>query len=432
MSLTSRAFTLIALTIVLTIIGLWTEDETLRGLWRYPAAFILLGLAVEGLMLRHRRFSMSVEVAPRAYLGRPLSGRITLANRDPAPLIVEYAAAAARGIKAPSGTRILRAPGRGIAQDAVTFVPGRLGPATWPAIRARVLGVFGLAWWSRILPQEARVAVAPDLLGAARQRATSADTGALAGRARGSGAELHQLREYRPGDPLHRIDWKASARRAGLITREFTEDQHLDVIIALDAGRSSRLAAGDLDRLGAFANVAARFAEHAVAHDDRVGLVVYADQVRGVVPPSRGRGAVVRIRACLEGVVGATTESSPLAAALRIRSIARQRSLVVMLTDLDDITTGGELVRAVRLLQMKHLVIVAGIALPDIEELALAPAREWVDPFQALAAREWQARSRAHLKSLRSAGTPVVTARPAEFESSILSYYTRLRRDHRV
>lgn len=432
MSLTPRGFTLIALTFVLAIVGLWTDDLTLRGLWRVPAALILLGLAIEGVTLRRRRFSMSVNVAPRAYLGRPLSGHISLANQDRMPMTVEYAAAAGRGMGAPPGTRIVHAAAEETAHDPVTFVPGRLGTAAWPAIRARILGSLGLAWWSRVLPQQARVAVAPDLLGAAQQRAASADSGAMAGRARGSGAELHQLREYRPGDPLHRIDWKASARRAGLVTREFTEDQHLDVIIALDAGRSSRLAAGDLDRLGAFANVAARFAEHAVAHDDRVGLVVYAEKVHGVVPPSRGQAAVMRIRACLEGIVGAATESSPLAAALRIRSIARQRSLIVMLTDLDDVTTGGELVRAVKLLQMKHLVIVAGIALSDVEELALTPARDWADPYRALAAREWQARTRAHLKSLRSAGTPVVAARPAEFESSILSYYTRLRRDHRV
>jgi len=432
MSLTTRALALIALTFALAIIGVWTEDATLRGLWRIPAALILLGLAAEGMLLRRRHFSMAVDVAPRAYLGRPLSACMKLENRDRSPLTVEYAVAAPRGMAAPLGTRIVRASGEETAFDPLVFVPGRLGTAVWPAIRARIFGTFGLASWSRVIAQEARVAVAPDLLGAVAQRATSADTGALAGRARGSGAELHQLREYRPGDPLHRIDWKASARRAGLVTREFTEDQHLDVIIALDAGRSSRLSAGSLDRLGAFANVAARFAEHAIAHDDRVGLVVYAERVQAVVPPNRGRAAVMRIRASLEGVSSAAMESSPLAAALRIRSIARQRSLVVLLTDLDDVTTGGELARAVRLLQMKHLVIVAGVTLPDVEELAFAPAAEWADPYRSLAAREWQARSRAHLKSLRIAGTPVIAARPAEFESAILSYYARLRRDRRI
>jgi uncharacterized protein (DUF58 family) len=432
MNLSARALVLIALTVALAIVGMWTTDATLRGLWKLPAALILLGLALESMLLRRRPFSLSVDIAGRGYLGRPMNAFMTLENRSRAPLTVEYAIDAPRGIKAPGGTRTLRAAGKETVRDPLVVVPGKLGASSWPAIRARILGTFGLASWSRVIAQQTSVAIAPDLLGAAAQRVSSAESGALAGRARGSGAELYQLREYRPGDPLHRIDWKASARRAGLVTREFTEDQHLDVIIALDAGRSSRLAAGELDRLGAFANVAARFAEHAVLHDDRVGLIVYADRVQGVVPPSRGHAAVTRIRSCLEGVTVAALESSPLAAALRIRSIARQRSLIVMLTDLDDVTTGGELSRAVRLLQMKHLVIVAGIALHEVEELALAPAEKWADPYRALAAREWQTRTRAHLKSLRSAGTPVVVARPAEFESAVLSYYARLRRDRRV
>lgn len=432
MSLSARAFALITLTFLLAIIGLWTDDATLRGLWRIPAALILLGFAVEGFLLRRRRFSLAVDVAPRGYLGKAMNARMTLDNQDRSPLAVEYAPAAPGGMVAPTATRVLRAAATEVAHEPLVLMPRKLGAATWPAIRTRVLGTFGLAWWSRQVAQTAAVAIGPDLLGSAAQRAANADQGALAGRARGAGAELHQLREYRPGDPLHRIDWKASARRAGLVTREFTEDQHLDVIIALDAGHSSRLAAGGLDRLGTFANVAARFAEHAVAHDDRVGLIVYAERVQWAVPPARGRAAVIRVRHCLEGIGTTLTESSPLAAALRIRSLARHRSLVVMLTDLDDVTTGGELARAVRLLQMKHLVVVAGLAVPEIDELAIAPAEGWTDPYRSLAAREWQARSRAQLKSLRGAGTPVIEARPVDLEAAILSYYARLRRDRRI
>lgn len=432
MSLSARAFALITLTILLAIVGLWTEDAILRGLWRIPAALILLGLAAEGFLLRRRRFSLAVEVAPRGFLGRPMHARVTLDNRDRMPLAVQYAPAAPSGMAAPTATRILRAAGSEVAHEPLPLMPRKLGAASWPAIRTRVLGTFGLAWWSRQLAQTAAVTIGPDLLGAVAQRSANADQGALAGRARGAGAELHQLREYRPGDPLHRIDWKASARRAGLVTREFTEDQHLDVIIALDAGHSSRLAAGGLDRLGTFANVAARFAEHAVAHDDRVGLVVYAERVQWAVPPARGRAAVIRVRSCLEGISHTLAESSPLAAALRIRSLARHRSLVVMLTDLDDVATGGELARAVRLLQMKHLVVVAGVTVPEIDELALAPAQAWTDPYRSLAAREWQTRSRAQLKSLRGAGTPVIAARPLDLEAAILGYYARLRRDRRI
>src|SRR5262245_63646195 len=77
----------------------------------------------------------------------------------------------------------------------------------------------------------------------------------------GAGSELHQLRSYVPGDALARIDWKATARTRKLITREFSEDQHLDVLVAIDAGRLSRVRAGRLDRFGLYANIAARFAE---------------------------------------------------------------------------------------------------------------------------------------------------------------------------
>lgn len=432
MSFSARAFALIALTVLLAIVGLWSEDPTVRGLWRVPAALILLGVAIEGVLLRRRRFDLSIRVEPRAYLGRSLTARTLLANASRAPLAVEYAVTAPRGIVAPADTRILRAPARDSVHESFSMIPKRLGAAAWPALRARILGVFGLVWWSRQIPQQARLEVAPDLLGAAAQRAASAGEGTTAGRARGSGAELHQLRPYQPGDPLHRIDWKASARRAGLVTREFTEDQHLDVVVALDAGRSSRLTAGALDRLGTFANVAARFAEHAIAHDDRVGLVVYAERVLSLVPPTRGQAAVMRVRAALESIAHSNAESSPLAAALRIRSLARQRSLIVLLTDLDDVTTGGELARAVRLLQMKHLVIVAGVAVPEIDELAAARAVDWHDPYRVLAAREWQARTRAQLASLRSAGTPVIAARPPDLEAAILAYYAKLRRDRRV
>src|SRR5207244_2832953 len=84
----------------------------------------------------------------------------------------------------------------------------------------------------------------------ARVRPRGLAGGARPRRVAGAGAELHQLRGYVRGDPLARIDWKATARAGALVTREFSEDQHLDILVAIDAGRFSRVRAGALDRLG--------------------------------------------------------------------------------------------------------------------------------------------------------------------------------------
>src|SRR5262249_21828909 len=153
-------------------------------------------------------------------------------------------------------------------------------------------------------------------------------------------------------------------------TREFSEDQHLDVLVAVDAGRFSRVRAGRLDRFGLYANVAARFAEIVVPNDDRIGMLVFADRPVAVCAPDRGLPAIMRMRRTLERLRVPPAESDPLAAAIRIRGMLKHRGLVVLLTDLDDASVADQLVRAVRLLSPPHLVVLAGIQSAEISELA--------------------------------------------------------------
>ena len=241
-----------------------------------------------------------------------------------------------------------------------------------------------------------------------------------------------QLRDYRVGDPLHLIDWKATARAGRLVSRDFAEDQHLDIIVAIDAGRASALRAGALDRLGHFANVAARFAQYATAQDDRVGLVIFADRPLAALAPGRGAGAVVRIRAALASMKTVQAESNPLNAALRIRALAPHRTLVVMLTDLDDATAAGQLVSAARLLLPKHLPLIAGLSSRQIEALAHASPRTWLDPYESLAAQEYCARLERNVRALHALGAPAVLAHPDQIEHAVFNAYADFRRRRRV
>src|SRR6185503_12992392 len=224
----------------------------------------------------------------------------------------------------------------------------------------------------------------------------------------GAGSELHQLRDYVHGDPLARIDWKATARTRNLVSREFSEDQHLDVLVMLDAGRFSRVRAGRLDRFGLYANVAARFAEVVTPNDDRIGLVVFSDRMLAQCPPDRGMAAIMRIRRTLEHLSVQAAESDPVAAAARIRSMLKHRTLIVLLTDLDDAAVAEQLARAVRLLSPPHLVVIAGVQSVEINELARRDARSWRDPWIALAAQEHESRASAQRALLRRLGAPVI------------------------
>ena len=431
MHLARRGYVLVLLTAVLAIVAVWSDDSQLRWWWRMPAAALLLGLAAESVWAQRRLPLATLAVAPRAYLGRALEAAFTFANGARRPLTLEYALLTPPGFAPREQVRRVVAPARGSVADRVTLLPVRLGAQSWPALPARLLGPFALAWWSRRLAVEAQVVVAPDALRrVVRTRGMAG--GARARRVVGAGAELHQLRGYLPSDPLARIDWKASVRAGSLVTREYSEDQHLDVLVAVDAGRLSRLRCGALDRFGLYGNIAARLAEVATQHDDRIGLIVYADRVLAIRPPARGLAATIGVRHALERSGVQAAESDPTAAAVTIRGLLRHRALVILLTDLDDASVAHQLARAVRLLAPPHLVLVAGVQSGEIGQLARSYARDWLDPYVGIAAAEHEARTVGQRALLAQLGAPVVAAPAARLEEELFARYEALRRARRI
>ncbi|HVN46509.1 MAG TPA: DUF58 domain-containing protein [Steroidobacteraceae bacterium] len=431
MHLAWRSYLLVIITAVIAVAGIWSSEPALPRLWHLSGALLLLGLAVEGLAVRRLLPRTRIDTATPAFLGRRQPGAVVFENSSQRMLTLEYAPATPAGFEAPVEPRRLRLPPRSVRQDPLSLLPVRLGPQLWPHLPARLRGPLSLAWWDVSLAPQAHAAVAPDTLrGSARVSGFAA--GSRARPSAGAGQELYQLRGYAAGDPLTRIDWKATARTGELVSREYSEDQHLDILIAIDAGRLSRVRAGALDRLGLYCNAAARLAEIVTHNDDRIGLMVYAERVLVSCPPARGLGAVMRLRAALARLLAQGAESDPIAAAISMRKLLRQRALIILLTDLDDATIAAALARAVRLLAPPHLVLVAGIHSGEIETLARGAAQCWEDPWIALAAAEHEARAARQRSLLQRLGAPVAAAPAERLEATLLQRYEALRRSRRI
>ena len=432
MHLAERGYALVVLTAILAIAGTWASDPAFSGLWYLPAGLLLAGLAVEGLLIRRTFIRAEIETASRALLGREQGATYAFRNESSRPVTLQFATAVPAGIEAEERTHVIRAPRGGVGRERISLLPVQLGVQLWPEIPARVLGRLGLAWWGRSLQPAQSISVAPDTLRTPRRRPTGRTTGMRPRRTVGAGSELHQLREYVQGDPLSRIDWKATARTGRFITREFTEDQHLDVLVAIDAGRLSRVRAGKLDRFGLYSNIAARLAEVVTPNDDRVGLVVFADRTLAVCAPERGAPAIMRIRHTLENLNVEAAESDPVAAAVCIRWMLKHRTLVIVLTDLDDAAVAEQLARSVRLLSPPHLVVVAGVHSAEIAALAHREPASWRDPWIALAAQEHEIRATAQRLLLRKLGAPVIATKEELLEQAVFAEYESLRRSRRV
>ncbi len=109
-----------------------------------------------------------------------------------------------------------------------------------------------------------------------------------AGKQRGDGTSLRELREHQPGDPFRRIAWRATARRGKLLVREFEREERDVVWILLDV--SVELWSGPLGRapLDLFIDEAAAYVSRHLTRGDRVGLAIFANGPRVVLPPDSG------------------------------------------------------------------------------------------------------------------------------------------------
>lgn len=105
----------------------------------------------------------------------------------------------------------------------------------------------------------------------------------------GGGTELHDLREYIPGDPPKMIAWKASARREVLITKEYENDVPVRCVLFLDASNGMRLGDPGNTNLARAAGIGAAVAQAAAATRDIVGLTVFDENTTTVMKPARTR-----------------------------------------------------------------------------------------------------------------------------------------------
>lgn len=430
MSLQPAALSVILLVGLLAIAGQW--NDALSRWWCLPAGLLLLGLAYEAAVISRCRIQLRLITAERWLLGRPQQMQFAFRQDARAALAIQAALSAPAEIAAEPRVETLRIARERESAVSLEAAARRLGRFPWPAPAIRIGGPLRLAWWPGRVTADCTVTVVPDAVVRLATAPGNTATGEERARGTGGGSEILQLREYRRGDPLRIIDWKATARRRRPISRDMIEDQHLEIIVGVDAGRASGLGAGEIDRLGTYVNVAARLVQRAAELDDAVGVMVFASRPLAVLPPARGTAAVVRIRSLLSSCRVLESESNCVLAAARIRSMSHRRSLVVLLTDLEDAAAGEELAQAVRLLSPKHFTFVAGLESARIAALPRAGASEPLGAYRALAAVDYCDALASNVRMLRALGAAALTARPERLDRAVFEAYLEFRRRRRV
>lgn len=244
--------------------------------------------------------------------------------------------------------------------------------------------------------------------------------------------EFERLRPYVPGDPYRHIDWRATARRKSLITREFGQESNQNLIFLLDCGRmmTGRVGSGGESALTAFdhaLNAALMMGQTALRHGDRVGLLAFDTDVRVWLKPKGGARSGSRMIRATYDLRPRHVEPDYAAAFRHLAHHVRRRSLVVLLTSVVDEVNGDLATSLVNTLRRRHLPMCVWIRDEGVTELLDAQAETVLNQYQRCAAAElthWREKS---LAALQKRGALVVDCAPDELTPRLLSRYLEIK-----
>ena len=250
-------------------------------------------------------------------------------------------------------------------------------------------------------------------------------TGVIHKNKAGLSKDFHQLRDYQPGDSLAQVDWKASSKRQSLVSREFQEQRDQSLVLMLDSGRRMRSIDYGLPQFDHALNASMLLGYLALRQGDSFAMGAFGGTHKWL-PPVKG---VRNTSTVLNFLYDLETTPAPSDFQEAVRELLRnqrRRSLVVLLTNLraeDD----DELLEPLKLLQRKHVVIVASLQEENLEAILSDDLRTSDDALTYLAAQDYQRERTLTLAKLRAAGITAVDTTAKKLPVALANAYLDVR-----
>lgn len=192
---------------------------------------------------------------------------------------------------------------------------------------------------------------------------------------KGQGMEFKEVREYVPGDDVRSIDWNVTARTGAPHVKVMMEERELTVMLLVDASGSGRFGSVSRFKNELAAELCAVLAFSAIKNNDKVGLIIFTDDVELYVPPNKGRKHVLRvIREVL--FFQPKKRGTNIPEALHyLNSVIKRRATVFVVSDF--MAEGYE--QVLRVANKRHDMIAVSVSDPresELPDVGLAAVRD--------------------------------------------------------
>ena len=291
-----------------------------------------------------------------------------------------------------------------------------------------------LGLWMRhqIRPLETPLRIYPDIRAVSRYELLArqnrlSEIGVRTRRMPGQGREFERLREFRYGDEVRQIDWKATARQQTLISREFNVERNQNLVIMVDCGRFMRSETDGVSYLDRALNSAIMLSYIALGQGDNVSMLAFSSRIERFIRPVRGKpGVQDLLRSTYD--LHASEHASDYSLALEyLTAVQRNRALVILITFVTDemqLRVIGESLRLRSLPWLSMCVLLQDVGL---RQMAHQVPETDLDAFHTAAAAQILSGQSHEVSALRDAGVMIMETPPQLLTEKLINEYLNIK-----
>jgi uncharacterized protein (DUF58 family) len=228
---------------------------------------------------------------------------------------------------------------------------------------------------------------------------------------KGHGMEFEEVRAYQPGDDIKSIDWNVTARTGEPFIKRFREERELTVLLLVDLSASGDFGSSGKKRNDIAAEICAVLSFSAIRNNDRVGLLVFTDEVETYIAPSKGMTHIMRIIREILAFNPRGKGTSIEKALTYLGKVQRKNAVVFLISDFLD--KGYE--KSLKVMSEKHDLVALSITDPlelELPDCGLITVRDGetghfrtIDSSSRLVRKEWKKASLLRIQSLKKSMT---------------------------
>jgi len=166
-----------------------------------------------------------------------------------------------------------------------------------------------------------------------RKRVENELSGMYKSQFKGHGMQFSEFREYVPGDDVRHISWTVSARSKNTVVKRFEEERELNLMIAFDVSASESFKSDGLSKREVLAECCSFIVFAAMKNGDKIGSLIFTDQVESISPPKKSRSHALKIIRDLFYLEPKGIKTQLKSAFFSTDNLLKHRSIVIIASD---------------------------------------------------------------------------------------------------